>query len=63
MRYILPGQRGTLPAADAVESVDGFLAAFFQQYLQPESGVKLPEAPATSHAALRQAVPPTMAAR
>lgn len=63
VRYILPGQRGTLPAADAVESVDGFLAAFFQQYLQPESGVKLPEAPATSHAALRQAVPPTMAAR
>jgi hypothetical protein len=62
VRSLLPGQRGTLPVADTIESVDGFLAAFFQQTLRPESGVTLPEPPATTHAALRPGVPPTVAA-
>ncbi len=61
VRHLLPGQRGTLPVADTIESVDAFLTAFFQQSLHPESGVELPTPPATTHAALRPGVPPTLA--
>jgi hypothetical protein len=55
MQMLVPHQRGTTPAAAALDSVDGFLAAFFLQSLVPDSGVSLPAAPATSHPLLKQA--------
>lgn len=54
---LIPHQRGTVSAADALESVDGFLVDFFTAHLKP-SGKPLPVPPETTHPALRPATRP-----